>query len=189
VTAKVIGARLDRIILSAFLNASSLGLYSVGTTVKTALLVPFQAYAVGLFNDLLDEKKAGRSAYDSSMRAAVKWSVLMVMAALAVFVLAPLVVPFVFGPQFVPGVEAVRILAFAPAFECLSTQVLQWLLVEGRPSIVSRVQVLGAITLAVSTTVASIEWGLVGAAYAATMTAALVAGYALLAADRIRREG
>jgi len=185
--AKVISARLDRMILSAFLSASSLGLYAVGMTVKTALLVPFQAYGIGLFNDLLDEKKAGRSAYDYNMRAAARWFAAMLVIAFAVFATAPYAVPLMFGPEFASGVTVVRILAFAPAFECLSTQMMQWLLAERHPTVISRVQVIGAMILAISMTVGSIGWGLLGAAYAATLTAAFMAGCTIVVAASLRR--
>jgi O-antigen/teichoic acid export membrane protein len=187
--AKLISARLDRMLLSTFLSASGLGLYSAGITFKTALLVPFQAYSLGLFNDLVDEKKAGRSSYDYNMRATVRWFFVMLAAGLVVFALAPYFVPVLFGPEFAAAVIVVRIVAFAPAFECVSTQVMQWLFAENLPSVVSRAHMLGATLLAASTIVGTLVWGVAGAACAVTLTAVFMAGYTLLVSMKIQAKG
>jgi O-antigen/teichoic acid export membrane protein len=162
-------------ILATFLNASALGDYTAGGSIRTALLVPFQAYGLGLFNDLMDEKKAGRSAYSYTMRATARWFVVMLIAGLAVFAFAPYLIPVLFGPEFAFAVVVVRIVAFAPAFECVSAQVMQWLFAENLPSVVSRVHMLGAVFSATSIVIGASGWGVVGAACAVTLAALFLA--------------
>lgn len=92
------------------------------------------------------------------------------LTAIALYVLSPLVIPFIFGRSYEPVISLIRIMAFAVPFRFLATSVGAMLATKSHMKV--KVMIMGVVgVLSVATNAALISsMGAKGAAYAAVLT-------------------
>ena len=103
-----INQRLDQLVLSIFIRPPELGLYVVAVTVSTVLsCFPQAAAVVTLANGSNLPREGAKAVIANSFRTSLAW---LVAGCSALFLVAPWLIPLVFGPRFSGSVLACRIL-------------------------------------------------------------------------------
>lgn len=179
-TLGLINARLDQLLIGAVLGAEALGYYNLAwqmTLQPLARINPVvMRVAFPLFARIQNDRPRVRRGYFQTQRllGAVNFPLFLGLA-----VLAPLLVPTVFGTQWTPAVELVQLLAGVAMFRAVSNPVGALLLSQGRaglgfaanlvisllqvPAVVAGAYLGGATGVAVA--LLSLQAGFFGLAY------------------------
>jgi O-antigen/teichoic acid export membrane protein len=157
--------RIDQVLIAPLGSARQLGLYAVAAGVAD-----FPAVAFAAVRDVMFATSAERSDPSLSARATRAVVALLAPVCIAFALLAPLVVPLLFGRSFSDAVPASQLLVLAAVPGGVDVVLGSGLLAAGRPGVRSVVQVSAAALLVVGLFVLVPSHGAVGGA-----TAALVA--------------
>jgi O-antigen/teichoic acid export membrane protein len=132
--------RLDSFVLLT-LSATSAGYFATGERVLgPALLVPV-ALSTTLYPFLSREKRSDRSVHAFAALLATAGLALAVVGAM----LAPVVVPWIFGEQYRSSVPVVQVMLFVLPFVYASNPVLAYLYIWGREYVVLRVTIFASL--------------------------------------------
>jgi O-antigen/teichoic acid export membrane protein len=117
---KTLNLRLDQLLMASFLSPNQLGLYVSAVAWSAAATPIFNAVGPVLFphmSELRDMSKQGALMW----RLIPKLAVALIVTTIALVAITPLMVPFLFGPEFGPAVPASIILVVASGFANLNT--------------------------------------------------------------------
>lgn len=178
--------RLDQGVVGLFLSPTALGLYTSGVAFTN--LPRLGAQAVGLVG--LPHVASQRDPR-LQRRAVVQFSGIGTALALAicavVFVLAPWLVPFLFGAAFAPAAELTRILIFSAAFAGTRRVISDAVTGAGLPAIGSQGELLSWVTLTGALALLLPPYGAKGVAWALVMSSFIALVYSILRAWRLLR--
>jgi O-antigen/teichoic acid export membrane protein len=180
--------QLDVILLSIFRTSAAVGIYSSAASIMyIAALVP-QAYRTVIFPEFVEKRDRPRELAASVRRAVSYMGALGVAIALLGTLLAPFVIPLVFGPQFILAAPVIRVLIWNIVFMCVNVPLVRYLMATGQERYVWRALMAStACNVAVNLLLIP-PHGAVGAATARLGSSALFTGVVgLLALQRIRR--
>ena len=132
--------RLDSFVLLT-ISATSAGYFATGERVLgPALLVPV-ALSTTLYPFLSREKRSDRSVHAFAALLATAGLALAVLGAM----LAPVVVPWIFGEQYRSSIPVVQVMLFVLPFVYASNPVLAYLYIWGREYVVLRVTIFASL--------------------------------------------
>jgi O-antigen/teichoic acid export membrane protein len=180
-------SRLDQLLLVGIVNSSDLGAYAVAATasgVSSAV-----AYGVGtvLFRHLreAEDPEAARLALRHGVR-----NVLLMSSGVAalVAVCSPIAIPLLFGAEFSNAVAPLLVLLPGQVLADLGFVVGQRMLVDNRPGVTSHALLAAAGTTVVLLIVLIKPFGIMGAAFATTLSQGVFAVYMLVVAGRHHRD-
>ena len=173
--------RLDPLIV-ALLSATAAGYFAVGDRLVTAALIVPTVAGTALYPFLARETATSRVAWKISA------GMLLVgfAAAVAGALLAPAVVPLVFGAQYERGVPAIQLMLFVIPFVYASNPLLVQLYTSGKERKLLGPTLLVALVGTAAIVVGQISFGVVGAAAGYVLRAALFM-LALSVMARVRR--
>jgi FkbM family methyltransferase len=177
-------ARLDLLIMPAFLSASSVGLYSVATNVSWivfALAGPLAVIALPV------AASAGKEGSATIIRSLHTASAVAVVVAAAVAVLAGVAVRIVYGHQFEPGVLALRLLLPGTVLYAMALVLVSGLYAADRPFLAALTQGVGLVTTVIGLLLYLKSGGIEAAAIVSSVSYALVFVVALFAYQRVTR--
>ncbi|MCH7230591.1 oligosaccharide flippase family protein [Glycomyces sp. L485] len=168
----VITARLDQLVLSFLVASAVLGNYAVAASL-TAVAVPL----VAAFGNVAFPRMASRVGSASNLAALQRWTLLAsaavgVCLTVPLAVLAPRLIPWVFGPGYADAVALVWLLAPGGILFACAHVGADLLRGHGRPLAVARAQWVAAGVMIVLLAVLVPPLGAVGAAIASSAAAA-----------------
>jgi O-antigen/teichoic acid export membrane protein len=168
----VITARLDQIVLSFLTASAALGNYAVAVSL-TAVAVPL----VAAFGNVAFPRLASRVGAPSRLAAMQRqtlWAsaAVGVVATVPLVVLAPRLIPAVFGPGYGEAVRLLWLLAPGGVLLACAQVGADLLRGRGRPLAVARAQWIAAIVMIVLLVAFVPPWGAMGAAVASSTAAA-----------------
>lgn len=180
----LISNRLDLLVLSVFYPVADVGVYAVATSFG-AIIVPI-AGSTG--NVVLTKVAAGGSdALNRTLVPALAGCLAIGGGfALTIVLIAPQMVPFLFGDGFANSVTPLRILMAGTVALCISSVLASALRGLGRPLEPARAELVGAITTLVLLPLLLPWLGIAGAALASTVSYTLVAITLSLSVRRAR---
>jgi O-antigen/teichoic acid export membrane protein len=128
-------SQIDTVVLSAFRDEAEVGWYGAATTVTFSLVMFAQAYRFAVYPLMtryaLHAPEKLASLYERSMR---YLGTLVLPMVTGIVLLAPQIVSLVFGSQFQPSIDALRILIPALVFIFLNVPDSRMMLVKDRQS-------------------------------------------------------
>jgi len=157
----------DKMILGSYLNARTVGIYSVATTIVA--FVPIALQSVNqIFSPTIAELH-GRGQFDLLNRlfqTLTKWVVGLTLPLAAVVIIFSRVLMRVFGPDFEPGWVILVIGTVGQLVNCGTGSVGYLLLMSGNEKRLVRIQMVMAVTTVLSCLVLVSRYGITGAAIA-----------------------
>lgn len=163
---QLVTARLDLLLLPAFVVAADLGYYSIAVSIASMVAVLFGSLSTVVF------PVASRSA--ASAASVVQGGLRLVLvggaaAVVALEVLAPWLVQLVYGRDFVPAVGPLRLLLPGLVLWAASAVLGGGLQALGRPGAASLVQLAGTAVTVLGLALTLPAWGIQGAAVTSTV--------------------
>jgi len=180
---QMIVGKFDQFLLVPLVDSGQLGLYVVAAT-GASLTAPLgQGVGLALFPHA---RRAERGRADDQTRTALKLTALIsVVAALVVGLMAPWVIPLLFGSDFAGAVAPLLILLPGQVFMNLGNIQAARLEADGRPGAASRAFFAGAVITVVGVLIAVPIFGIEGAAFVTSVSQAVF----LIVATLARRAG
>jgi O-antigen/teichoic acid export membrane protein len=165
---------LDDILIGYFLGPTALGFYTIAykllRTMTSGLTGVTNAVAFPAFSRLQNDPKRMRDAF---YRAVQYTSLISFPAFIAVAVLAPELIPTLYGPNWYPSIAVIQVLAFIGVLHSVFFFNASVLLAAGRPSWRLGVAIMNAISNMIAFSIA-VRWGIVAVA-----AAYVIRGYVL----------
>ena len=162
-------SRLDQFMLVAFVSSAQLGVYVVAVTAAGAISPVSDGLTTALFPRLL-KHSAGTQEHAEAFGKAVRWAVVAsVSCAVAAAVVAPWLIPALFGPKFSASIGPLFILLPGQCAANVGRVVAAKLMADNRPGTAS----LGLVTAAVVTVVGLLltveQYGIYAGAWVTTI--------------------
>jgi len=179
-----LNARLDLLIMPAFLSASSVGLYSVATNVSWIVVALSGSLWVIVVPVVARSEKS---------RSEVVWGFLRVsmtigaLVAGALAALAPLALRLVYGPEFVGAASALRILLPGSVLFAAAMVLISGLFAANRPFSATMAQVSGAALTVIGLLLFLDPGGIIAAAVVSSVAYSVVFVVALVLYSRLSR--
>ena len=182
--AKIVGERLDQLLISVLLAAADLGLFVVATVVSRGVTGVSSIFSVLAFPKIANQPTGeGRAlVFGRYMRAAVLAGV---AAAVILFWLFPWILEFFFGRAFLTATAVGRLLIFATLASGIKLLFSAALKGYDRALLISRAEFAGLALSAVFLALLLPRYGLIGAAWAAIISQT---GTVLYMANSVRRD-
>lgn len=167
-SAVVIGAnamsvRFDQVVLTAMVPSGQLGLYAVAVTASGASGPLTSGLSLALFGHQRGEQFS-RRASTRYRRTIMLTFVVSSAAALVVALLAPIVLPWAFGPDFTGAVRPLWILLPGQVAIDLLGVMTAGLYADGRPNEAMRAALVGGVITAIGLLLLVPRFGIIGAA-------------------------
>jgi O-antigen/teichoic acid export membrane protein len=186
----VIVSRLDVLALSVFVEPSSLGHYAVAVSVTGLGLPLVSGIGAVVFPRLALQRDRRSDASRALVRGAlVSTAVISGASTLILVASSPWVVPFVFGQQFHDSVALILILAPGAAALAISQVCGDILRGWGKPFSVAKIQWAAAAVTVVAMILLLPPFGVVGAAFASTISAFASLAFSLINVLRLPNGG
>lgn len=181
---QLVTARLDLMMLPAFVTATAVGFYSVSVNVASMIMSVFGSLALVVF------PVAATQNDDDAMRTVERGTRVTVYGGLlaisAIAVIAPWLIPFVYGREFHGAVLPLWLLLPGVVMWATNSVLGAGLESCGRPGRASLAQVAGLVVTAVGMIIALPRWGIVAAAVVSSVAytaTCLATGWALRASS------
>ena len=163
----VISKRMPTFMIGAFVNVSSLGIFSLSIDVALLFARSFVAPIKRTFFPGYAKLTSDKPAFKAALLRAYSLVVLIAApAAIGIGVTAELFVPLLFGEKWRDAVAIIEILSLLAFLGALEGQVRPALLAIGRPDVNVYLSIAQAVTLAPLLTLGVLTFGVAGAAWA-----------------------
>ena len=171
-------ARLDLMIIPAFLTASAVGLYSVATNVAAIIPTITGTFALMV---LPAAARAGKSSVRTVIKSLHLTLAISLAVALVIGVLANVLITLVYGDAFADSATALRILLPGVVIDAATAVMISGLLADGFPTRAGAAAAVGLIVTVVGLVLVLPDGGIEGAAVVSTLsyTAAFIAVVAI----------
>src|SRR5664280_28081 len=171
---QTINLRFDQLLIIAFLPARSLGFYVVAVAWSGAVAPLLSAVGSVLFLHVSAERDTDRQG--RMLAAALQGGALVAAASsVALMLLAPFLLPLVFGSRFAPSIPSALVLVPAGAVLAWAGITEEGLRGLGRPTIVLVAEGVGAVVTVATLPVLLTTYGIFGAAVASLVGYSTVA--------------
>jgi O-antigen/teichoic acid export membrane protein len=160
----VLVTRLDQVLLTPLAGAKELGYYAVAVSIAEVPLVALLAV-----RDVLFTASADRGDFDLVARAARATVLVAVPLCIGGILLAPLVVPPIFGSDFEPSVRMTQVLFVATIPNAIALVLTSGVMAAGRPGLATRAQLIAAAVTVAALFLLVPLLGAIGAAYASLL--------------------
>jgi len=169
---------IDYLIIGRILGSVPLGFYTVGFRIPQSTIVPLfwavSAVSFPAYSKVQDDEERLRRGYLGQMRALMPAGV---GGGAGLAVLAPVLVPVLFGPRWIPSVTVLQILAFYAALRGFTSGIAGLYKGIGRPRMALGLTFLRLIVV-VPAVIVGTRWGIEGVAWSQVLTT-LVVGSAM----------
>lgn len=170
----LVHARIDTIIIGGFLNPTQVGFYSVANDVgllpSTELVEPLSR---ALFSGFATARRTGGSVADAFFRAISVIFLFTLPAGVGLAMIAQPLMHLAFGPRWDAALPLVRVFALIGTFRVIASISGVMLMAEGVPHIGFRVE-LASVVIRVISLLVLVPWlGILGAAIAVGICAAV----------------
>jgi O-antigen/teichoic acid export membrane protein len=180
--------QIDVILLSLLRSPAEVGIYSAAASIMyIAALVP-QAYRVAIFPEFVRLREQPRELAKAVRRAVIQMASLGLSLGLAGALLAPYVIPLVFGAEFALAAPVIRVLIWNIVFMCANVPLVRYLMAGGRERDVWRALLVSAVLNTVANLLLIPPYGALGSAAARLASSAVfTATVGLLARRQAQR--
>jgi O-antigen/teichoic acid export membrane protein len=179
--------KLDVIMLTQLVNPAEAGIYSAASRITEAVQIFPEALLVALYPNLLLLHSTQNSQYMAKLSQLIKVLFLSgFLVATTGFIIAPFIIPLIFGEAYNTSVDIIKIHLWACCFLYMRSMLSHWLIAEKYAQFSLISHGLGAAINLLLNSILIPQYGAVGAAYA-TLAAVFVSSYAcLLLSQRTR---
>jgi O-antigen/teichoic acid export membrane protein len=167
-------ARLDQLLLGGIVTTAALGQYSTAVGLASALNVVSMGLAVVTLPSLVRKPREERAS--NGLRIVLTAIGIMIPAGVALFLLAPWLIPALLGPSFTPAVDMFRILVFGHVALGASHVIHEVARASGRLAYPAVVELAGSGLTVVGILLLVPSFGIKSAAYVSVAVYSLVAG-------------
>ena len=167
----VIFAQTDRVMLKFMLGDTAVGYYSAAATCASLVGFVFVAIIDSLRPGIFDARKTDHAAFEykvSQLYSIIIYASLTVSLLLAVF--SHPIVRVLYGIDYLPAVNALRIIVWYTTFSYLGSVRNIWIVAEGKERVLWIINLSGAIVNVVLNFALIPLWGINGAALASLLT-------------------
>ncbi|RLJ06719.1 MAG: hypothetical protein DRP12_03630, partial [Candidatus Aenigmatarchaeota archaeon] len=165
----------DTFFIGYFLSKEWVGYYNAALPVQWVLALAISSLATAIMPFFSELSAKADARLKETLRRSLKYAVyLLLPTSLAGFVLAEPIMEILFGPEYLAGAQAFRILAFAALFMGLKQLTDSYLIGIGRPKVVMKFVIFAACVNAVLNWFFVQLWGIQGAALATTISIFLI---------------
>lgn len=175
--------RLDFILCNFYLDAAAVGYYSTSATIGEMLWFIPQTLSVVLLPQVA--RISAREARDLTSRVCRLTMWLSLFAALFLAALAKPIIALIFGAEFLPAAPALLLLLPGIVFYCITNLLTSYVVGRGHPQENNRALVLAFLTNVPANFYLIPRWGILGAAFASTLSYTLATAYLLRAYQRL----
>jgi O-antigen/teichoic acid export membrane protein len=177
-------SRLDQFMLVAFVSSAQLAFYVVAVTAAGATAPVSDGLTTALFPRLL-RHSAGTPEHVNAFRRAVWWAIwASVLCSLGVAVLAPWVIPTLFGSAFTASLGPLFILLPGQCAANIGRVVASKLMADNRPGTASMGLVAAAVVTVIGLLLTVEEYGIYAGAWVTTISQFTYLGYVSVAVWR-----
>ncbi len=168
-------ARVDQLMIPAFLNDHELGLYSASVRLTEAWLFIPMIISASLLPSLVQSKKISKRLYDTNMYHIYGLTCLLsVPIAIFVTLFSGEVLVLIFGNQYVDGSRVLQIRIWEMAFATVGAASGKWVLVEGYQRYAMAFAIAGMLINVLANVILIPIYGIEGAATASVLSIALI---------------
>lgn len=180
--------RLDQIMLTALVSSRLVGLYAIAVAVAEITATLASSVSDALMPEVAGSKDSKKSLLlmSRSLRLSVYAQLLALLPLLAV---APYVLKYVFGEEFVPAAGALRLLLFASVVWSSGLILISGLNGLGNPGLSSIARIASGVTTIVCLVFLLPLWGINGAAISSLLGYGVMTLTALICLTRIQKIG
>jgi O-antigen/teichoic acid export membrane protein len=164
-------SQTDKIMLKLFLDNTATGYYAAATTCAGMTSFIFAAIIDSARPVIFESKKIELRQFKKSI--CQLYSVVIYFSLIqCIFMtaLAPIIIRILYGTQYVPSVDALRIVVWFTTFSYIGTVRDIWILAENKQSYLWKINAIGAITNIILNSILIPTWGINGAAVASLIT-------------------
>jgi O-antigen/teichoic acid export membrane protein len=168
--------RIDQIMLKAFSGAHEVGVFAAALPLSQIWQMLPMTLVVSFAPFIAKKRLIGADAYDSALLMVFRlFGVLALAVSLLTALLAPVIVPLIYGAQFMESVTILQIHVFTNVFLALGLAQGLWIANEGVGHILLKQTVVGAVVAVTANAVLIPRFGAIGAACAAVLAQACAA--------------
>ena len=170
-------ARIDQVMIQHFIDSTSVGLYEVAVRFTEPLGILPGVILGSLFPALINAKKDSPEEYRKRFRSLVFLCLgISITMATMIFILAPYLVKWIYGPEFIESISILRIYVWSNVGTIATLLIYNYFVIENRTRLPLIYTTIGAITNIILNLVLIPILGITGAAYATLITVTLVVG-------------
>jgi len=181
--------RIDQIFIKWMMDSESVGQYAAAVRLSEAWYFIPMIISNSVFPAILNAKKTDMLLYHRRLGQLYSLMIgVAIMIALPVTLTAPLIIKFLFGPEFIPASSALTILAWAGVFIFLGAANHKQMVCENFTKITLFRTSMGMVTNIILNSLLIPRYGITGAA-TATLISYAVATFAILSFQLTRAQG
>ncbi len=167
--------QMDTIILSGYRGETQVAWFAAATTIAYSLILLSQAYRFSVYPLMTRyAQKTGEGLthlYDNSNR--ILASIIFPIV-FGIIIIAPQIVPFIFGNEFFPSIRVLQILIVALIFIFLNEPNIRMMLVHDRQKWISIILIVAVTANLLLNLILAQYWGAIGSAIARVSSALLL---------------
>lgn len=180
---QTVNLQLDQLLMVEFLPSRSLGLYVIAVSWSGAAAPLLSAIGSVLYPNVSAERDTRRQA--QLLAASLQGGVIVAVLTSALFMLlAPVGLPFVFGPRFASSIPSALVLVPAGAIFAWAGIAEEGLRGLGRPTIILIAEISAAVVTVATLPVLLHEYGIFGAAVASLLGYSAIAAFCVVVISR-----
>lgn len=167
--------RIDQVMIQGLIDSRSVGWYDIAVRMSE-LLTFFPAILVGsLFPAVINARKNSLIEYKKRLKMLSLLCVsLTLVSAVVLFAIAPILVRFLFGEDFLPSVAILRVYLWSSVGTIFVVLIQNYLIAESKQLYFLLYSIFGAVLNIILNILLIPIWGVLGAAYATLLTLASV---------------
>ena len=165
--------QIDVILLSLIRSPAEVGIYASAASIMYIAALAPQAYRSVIFPELVAKRDRPRELVAAVRRAVAQMTALGFALAITGTLLAPYVIPLIFGPKFILAAPVVRVLIWNIVFLCVNVPLVRYLMATGRERYVWQTLLLSTAANAAANLLLIPPYGALGAAAARLGSSAL----------------
>ena len=180
--------RLDFWFVEYFSGLKSIGVYSLSVNLIQMIWILPNAISMVLFPYISDNKDAKNKEEKTLIIGRIIFSILLLIGIIA-FILSPLIIPVLYGEEFSPASSSFNILLISAIPFGLITVYASFLVGKGMQSKNLIASLLGLIFTVILDVLLIPKYGIIGAAWASTISYLVTSVYVLYEMNKILRKG
>ncbi len=163
--------RIDQVMILSLINSESVGWYDIAVRMSELLTFVPAIIVASLFPAIINSRKSSLVEYKKRLRALAFIGVVTTsLSAVVLFLIAPRIIQFLFGQEFLPSIPILRVYLWSSIGTILIILIQNYLIAEKRQIDFLLYSLLGAAVNVTLNLVLVPSRGVLGAAYATVMT-------------------
>ena len=167
----VVFAQTDRIMLKLMVDESATGLYSAAVSCAGMTSFVFAAIIDSFRPVIFESKKKDEESFKRNMCRLYSIVIyLAVIQCIGIFLLSKYIILILYGSEYLPAIDALKIISWYTVFSYLGAIRNIWILAENKQRIIWKIDVSGALANVVLNALLIPSFGINGAAFASLVT-------------------